>query len=307
MEIITSLEQLHKFSAPCVVALGTFDGLHRGHLDVIETARDKAHECNSQLAVFTFSNHPFEWIRPGMVPPALITGAQKQELLQQLGVDVLVDIPFNQQVADLSPQEFLQRLQQLDYSCLVVGANFTYGCRGQGTVYTLAASAKAMGFELVVRELVSEGATVISSTAIRQLIAAGEVAKAADMLGRSYSISGTVAHGNERGRLLGYPTANIELEDAHVAVPLGGVYAVRVIVNGKSYHGMANIGYNPTFGDVAQPRLETNIFDFTGDLYGKQLTVQFVQRIRGEVKFAGIEQLKQQLAQDKNDCEAALR
>ena len=145
MEIITSLEQLHKFSAPCVVALGTFDGLHRGHLDVIETARDKAREGNSQLAVFTFSNHPFEWIRPGMVPPALITGAQKQELLQQLGVDVLVDIPFNQQVADLSPQEFLQRLQQLDYSCLVVGANFTYGCRGQGTVYTLAASAKAMG------------------------------------------------------------------------------------------------------------------------------------------------------------------
>ena len=275
MEIITSLEQLHKFSAPCVVALGTFDGLHRGHLDVIETAREKARECNSQLAVFTFSNHPFEWIRPGMVPPALITGAQKQELLQQLGVDVLVDIPFNQQVADLSPQEFLQRLQQLDYSCLVVGANFTYGCRGQGTVYTLAASAKAMGFELIVRELVSEGATVISSTAIRQLIAAGEVAEAAAMLGRSYSISGTVAHGNERGRLLGYPTANI--------------------------------GYNPTFGDVAQPRLETNIFDFTGDLYGKQLTVQFVQRIRGEVKFAGIEQLKQQLAQDKHDCEAALR
>ena len=166
MEIITSLEQLHKFSAPCVVALGTFDGLHRGHLDVIETAREKARECNSQLAVFTFSNHPFELDSvPGMVPSALITGAQKQELLQQLGVDVLVDIPFNQQVADLSPQEFLQRLQQLDYSCLVVGANFTYGCRGQGTVYTLAASANAMGFELIVRELVSEGATVISSTA----------------------------------------------------------------------------------------------------------------------------------------------
>ena len=307
MEIINSLEQLHKFSAPCVVALGTFDGLHRGHLDVIETARERARECNSKLAVFTFSNHPYEWIRPGMVPPALITGAQKQELLQQLGVDVLVDITFNQQVADLSPQEFLQRLQQLDYSCLVVGANFTYGCRGQGTVYTLAASAKAMGFELVVRELVSEGATVISSTAIRQLIAAGEVAEAADMLGRSYSISGMVAHGNERGRLLGYPTANIELEAANVAVPLGGVYAVRVIADGKSYHGMANIGYNPTFGDVAKPRLETNIFDFTGDLYGQQLTVQFVQRIRGEVKFAGIEQLKQQLAQDKHDCEAALR
>ncbi|WP_293837735.1 riboflavin biosynthesis protein RibF [uncultured Phascolarctobacterium sp.] len=302
MEIITSLEQLHSFAAPCVVALGTFDGLHRGHLDVIGTAKQEAEHTGAKLAVFTFSNHPLEWINPAHVPVALVTPAVKLQLLENLGVDVLIDIPFNQLVADLLPQQFLERLSALNYSCLVVGENFTYGQRGVGNVYTLAASAQAMGFKLIVRKLVSNNGTIVSSTEIRRLITAGEVQQAAKMLGRSYSISGIVAHGNERGRLLGYPTANLELVDAHVAIPLGGVYAVRAYVDGGVYGGMANIGKNPTFGDVEKPRLETNIFGFSGDIYGKTLTIEFVQRIRGEVRFAGIDALKAQLAQDKLDC-----
>lgn len=302
MEIITSLEQLHSFAAPCVVALGTFDGLHRGHLDVIGTAKQEAEHTGAKLAVFTFSNHPLEWINPAHVPVALVTPAVKLQLLESLGVDVLIDIPFNQLVADLLPQQFLERLRALNYSCLVVGENFTYGQRGVGNVYTLAASAQALGFKLIVRKLVSNNGTIISSTEIRRLITAGEVQQAAKMLGRSYSISGIVAHGNERGRLLGYPTANLELVDAHVAIPLGGVYAVRAYVDGGVYGGMANIGKNPTFGDVEKPRLETNIFGFSGDIYGKTLTIEFVQRIRGEVKFTGIDALKEQLAQDKLDC-----
>lgn len=302
MEIITSLEQLHSFAAPCVVALGTFDGLHRGHLDVIGTAKQEAEHTGAKLAVFTFSNHPLEWINPAHVPVALVTPAVKLQLLESLGVDVLIDIPFNQLVADLLPQQFLERLRALNYSCLVVGENFTYGQRGMGNVYTLAASAQALGFKLIVRKLVSNNGTIISSTEIRRLITAGEVQQAAKMLGRSYSISGIVAHGNERGRLLGYPTANLELVDAHVAIPLGGVYAVRAYVDGGVYGGMANIGKNPTFGDVEKPRLETNFFGFSGDIYGKTLTIEFVQRIRGEVKFTGIDALKAQLAQDKLDC-----
>lgn len=302
MEIITSLEQLHSFAAPCVVALGTFDGLHRGHLDVIGTAKQEAEHTGAKLAVFTFSNHPLEWINPAHVPVALVTPAVKLQLLESLGVDVLIDIPFNQLVADLLPQQFLERLRALNYSCLVVGENFTYGQRGMGNVYTLAASAQALGFKLIVRKLISNNGTIISSTEIRRLITAGEVQQAAKMLGRSYSISGIVAHGNERGRLLGYPTANLELVDAHVAIPLGGVYAVRAYVDGGVYGGMANIGKNPTFGDVEKPRLETNIFGFSGDIYGKTLTIEFVQRIRGEVKFACIDALKAQLAQDKLDC-----
>lgn len=302
MEIITALGQLHKFDVPCVVALGTFDGLHRGHVDVIRTAREQALKTGGKLAVFTFSNHPYACFRPDKVPPALITPQQKQELLRDLGVNVLVDIPFDMSVARLEPEQFLQRLQVLGYSCLVVGSNFTYGIRGEGTVATLKESAAKLGFTLLVRSLVSDGAMVISSTAIRRLIAGGDIVEANRMLGRSYSISGTVAHGNERGRLLGYPTANLELEDSRLAVPLGGVYVVRVLLGGKVYGGMANIGKNPTFGDVEKPRLETHIFDFAGDIYGRQLTVQFVQRVRGEVKFTSLDALKAQLAQDKAAC-----
>ena len=307
MDVITSLKQLHKYDRPCVVALGTFDGLHRGHMDVIRTAWAEAHRTGALLAVFTFSNHPYACFRPDKVPPALITPAQKQSLLRDLGVDVLVDVPFDVSVARIAPEAFLEQLQALGYSCLVVGNNFTYGLRGAGTVETLAASAQRLGFKLVVRQLVSDGATVISSTAIRRLIAEGDVEEAAAMLGRRYSLSGIVAHGNERGRLLGFPTANVELAESKLAVPLGGVYAVQVHVNRQRFGGMANIGKNPTFGDVAQPRLETHIFDFSGDIYDQPISIDFVARVRGEVKFASIEQLRNQLASDKQKCQELLQ
>ena len=302
MDVITSLKQLHKYDRPCVVALGTFDGLHRGHMDVIRTAWEEAHRTDALLAVFTFSNHPFACFRPDRVPPALITPAQKQALLRDLGVDVLVDVPFDLIVARIAPEAFLEQLQVLGYSCLVVGNNFTYGLRGAGTVDTLAASAQRLGFKLMVRQLVSDGATIISSTAIRRLIAEGDVQEAAHMLGRSYSLTGAVASGNQRGRLLGFPTANLELADYNQAIPLAGVYAVQVLHSGQRYGGMANIGTNPTFGDVAKPRLETHIFDFNENIYGQEITVQFIARIRGEVKFSSIEALTNQLAQDKMAC-----
>lgn len=307
MDVITSLKQLHKYDRPCVVALGTFDGLHRGHMDVIRTAWEEAHRTDALLAVFTFSNHPFACFRPDRVPPALITPAQKQALLRDLGVDVLVDVPFDLSVARIAPEAFLEQLQVLGYSCLVVGNNFTYGLRSAGTVDTLAASAQRLGFKLMVRQLVSDGATIISSTAIRRLIAEGDVQEAAHMLGRSYSLTGAVASGNQRGRLLGFPTANLELADYNQAIPLAGVYAVQVLHSGQRYGGMANIGTNPTFGDVAKPRLETHIFDFNENIYGQEITVQFIARIRGEVKFSSIEALTNQLAQDKMACKRSLQ
>ena len=307
MDVITSLEQLHKYNRPCVVALGTFDGLHRGHMDVIRTAWKEAHRTGALLAVFTFSNHPFACFRPDKVPPALITAAQKHQLLQDLGVDVLVDIPFNMSVARLTPEDFLQKLNGLGYSCLVVGNNFTYGIRGEGTVATLRESAQRFGFKLLVRELVSDASMVISSTDIRRLIAEGDVEEAAAMLGRLYSLSGIVAHGNERGRLLGFPTANLELVDTKQAIPLGGVYAVQVLVQGQRYGGMANIGKNPTFGDVAKPRLETHIFGFSGDIYDQPISIEFVARVRGEVKFSSLDQLRSQLEHDQQTCQALLK
>ncbi len=308
MEIITGLAQLHTYDVPCVVALGTFDGVHRGHVDVILAAKKEAERTGAKLAVFTFSNHPYACFRPNQVPPALITTEQKIELMKGLGVDVLVDVPFDMSIARLNPEQFLERLQALGYSCLVVGNNFTYGLRGSGNVETLAASARKYGFKLLVRELVSNGQIVISSTEIRGLIAVGKVEEANAMLGRTYELSGTVAHGNERGRLLNFRTANLELVGSKLTVPLVGVYAVRVYIEGddKTYGGMANIGKNPTFGDVADIRLETHIFDFAEDIYGKHISIAFVKRIRGEVKFAGMEALRAQLEKDKENCRQAL-
>lgn len=307
MEIITALEQLHRVKGPCVIALGTFDGLHLGHQDVILAAREQARATSAKLAVFTFSNHPLSLIRPEAVPVSLISPEKKLELLEELGVDILIDIPFNKELAQLTPDEFLAKLQSIDYSCLTVGENFTYGIYGRGTCTTMAESAKAMGFKLIVRPLVSYNGTVISSTAIRQLISNGLMDEAARMLGRSYCLSGIVAHGNERGRLLGYPTANIELEDYNVAAPKGGVYMVQVILDSNTYYGMANIGKNPTFGDVERLRLEVNIFDFNGDIYGKEMTVIFKEYVRGEVRFSSIDALKSQLAADKEQCMALMQ
>lgn len=306
MELISSLAQLHKVQVPCVIALGTFDGLHLGHQDVIKRARDYAAAHGLRLAVFTFSNHPMTLIDPQCVPVALITQEQKLRYFQKLGVDLLVNVPFDRKLAKLSPEEFLAQLEQLDFRCLVVGENFSFGYHGVGNQQTLADYAAAKGCDLLVCRLVSIGQRVISSTTIRQLIMAGKVMEVQQLLGRPYSLTGIVSKGNQRGNLLGFPTANIELQAAKVAVPLVGVYAVQAFVDEHSYQGMGNIGNNPTFGDVEQARLEVNIFDYSGNLYGRELTVAFCQRVRGEVKFQGIEQLVAQLEQDKLACRRIL-
>lgn len=302
MKIINSLKQLHTFTEPCVIALGTFDGLHLGHKDVIGSAKEYAAKQGEKLAVFTFSNHPLSLIKPELVPVALLTQEQKHACFENLGVDLLLDIPFDEALANLSPQEFLQKLSILNFSCLVVGENFSFGKKGAGNIQTLTDFTQAHGCKLIVRPLVSDNEIVISSTAIRHLVAAGEVAKARYMLGRAYSLSGTVVYGNQRGNTIGFPTANLALEATKIAVPDGGVYAVKVYIDGKCYKGMGNIGKNPTFGDVEEARLEVNIFDFSGNLYGKEITVAFYKRIRGEVKFSGVDELVEQLKKDKETC-----
>lgn len=307
MLVVNALGQVHKLKKQCVVALGTFDGLHLGHQDVILAAKKEAEERNVLLTVFTFSNHPLELIRPEFAPVRLLSKEQKYELLASYGVDVLLDLPFNWELARLSPSDFIEKLLLLDVSGVVVGENFTYGAEGAGNCDTLARAAQEQGFSLDVRPLVQRDGVVISSTVIRQLLAEGKVAAASELLGRPYALTGTVSHGNERGRLLGFPTANIELCEAGVAYPPEGVYAVKALVDGKEYKGMANIGKNPTFGDVAELRLETHLFDFAKDIYGQQLTVLFIANLRKQVKFASIDELKAQLEQDKQSCRILLQ
>lgn len=300
MEIITSLDAELKNKYPAtVIALGTFDGLHLGHTDVINTAKDYAERSGLKLAVFTFSNHPLALIRPDLVPVRIISAEEKIKLLESFGVDYLINIPFTEDFAALSPDEFLEKLACFNYRCLVVGENFTYGFLSSGKTETLERSGRKNGFDVIVRPLVKMNGNVVSSTGIRNLIQAGHIEYANRMLGRAYSITGTIVHGEQRGRKLGFPTANIELLHGEMAVPAPGVYAVTASIEGSIYEGMGNIGNNPTFNDVEHARLEVNLFNCSGDLYGKTMSVQFHKYIRAEKKFSGVEELCRQIEEDK--------
>lgn len=300
MEIITSLDAELKNKYPAtVIALGTFDGLHLGHTDVINTAKDYAERSGLKLAVFTFSNHPLALIRPDLVPVRIISAEEKIKLLESFGVDYLINIPFTEDFAALSPDEFLDRLACFNYRCLVVGENFTYGFLGSGKTETLERSGRKNGFDVIVRPLVKMNGNVVSSTGIRNLIQAGHIEYANRMLGRAYAITGTIVYGEQRGRKLGFPTANIELLHGEMAVPAPGVYAVTASIEGSIYEGMGNIGNNPTFNDVEHARLEVNLFNCSGDLYGKTMSVQFHKYIRAEKKFSGVEELCRQIEEDK--------
>ena len=300
MEIITSLDAELKNKYPAtVIALGTFDGLHLGHTDVINTAKDYAERSGLKLAVFTFSNHPLALIRPDLVPVRIISAEEKIKLLESFGVDYLINIPFTEDFAALSPDEFLDRLDCFNYRCLVVGENFTYGFLGSGKTETLERSGRKNGFDVIVRPLVKMNGNVVSSTGIRNLIQAGHIEYANRMLGRAYAITGKIVHGEQRGRKLGFPTANIELLHGEMAVPAPGVYAVTASIEGSIYEGMGNIGNNPTFNDVEHARLEVNLFNCSGDLYGKTMSVQFHKYIRAEKKFSGVEELCRQIEEDK--------
>lgn len=300
MEIITSLDAELKNKYPAtVIALGTFDGLHLGHTDVINTAKDYAERSGLKLAVFTFSNHPLALIRPDLVPVRIISAEEKIKLLESFGVDYLINIPFTEDFAALSPDEFLEKLACFNYRCLVVGENFTYGFLGSGKTETLERSGRKNGFDVIVRPLVKINGNVVSSTGIRNLIQAGHIEYANRMLGRAYSITGKIVHGEQRGRKLGFPTANIELLHGEMAVPAPGVYAVTASIEGSIYEGMGNIGNNPTFNDVEHARLEVNLFNCSGDLYGKTMSVQFHKYIRAEKKFSGVEELCRQIEEDK--------
>ncbi len=300
MEIITSLDAELKNKYPAtVIALGTFDGLHLGHTDVINTAKDYAERSGLKLAVFTFSNHPLALIRPDLVPVRIISAEEKIKLLESFGVDYLINIPFTEDFAALSPDEFLDRLACFNYRCLVVGENFTYGFLGSGKTETLERSGRKNGFDVIVRPLVKMNGNVVSSTGIRNLIQAGHIEYANRMLGRAYAITGKIVHGEQRGRKFGFPTANIELLHGEMAVPAPGVYAVTASIEGSIFEGMGNIGNNPTFNDVEHVRLEVNLFNCSGDLYGKTMSVQFHKYIRAEKKFSGVEELCRQIEEDK--------
>lgn len=303
MKIINSLQTIQA-DKPCVLALGTFDGLHRGHMDVIRTAKAYAQKLNLQTAVFTFSNHPYACINPNRIPVALLSESEKQAMLAKEGIDILLDIPFDEQLAALTQDDFLKLLQPLQSKCMVVGENFSYGYEGNGNTDSLRLAGVNYGFDVIIRPLLTEAGNVISSTAIRNLIQAGNLNYANKMLGRTYAVTSYVQHGFARGKTLGFPTANLYFNRLLVALPPAGVYAVTVTLkSGEKYIGMANLGVNPTFIDVTREVLETFILNFAADIYDQQITIGFKKFIRPEKKFSNVDALIKQIHNDREQVE----
>jgi riboflavin kinase / FMN adenylyltransferase len=287
---------------PSVVVIGNFDGVHRGHQAVLRQARALADARGLRCVVLTFDPHPTEVLGRGS-PPQLTTLATRIELLRSYGAsDVRVE-PFTTELASWSPAQFANDLLagRLQTRVVVVGENFRFGHKRAGDFETLRELGAACGFEAVAAEVAGDEEGPFSSTRVRDAVAAGDVDRAAHVLGRPHSLRGVVEHGDARGRTIGFPTAN--LGEVKEMLPAHGVYAMRL--SGTSQGGVMNIGVRPTVGGMSL-RIEAHLFDFEGDLYGKELRVDLITRLRGEQKFAGMDELRAQIARDAEAARKAL-
>jgi len=291
----------------CVVTIGVFDGIHRGHQSIIAEAVRLAGERGVPSVLLTFVPHPSEVVRPGSHPPVLTSIVRRAELVEQLGIDVFCPLPFTLEFSRMAPDEFVHHalVERLHASAVVVGANFRFGHKAAGDVALLEQLGRTFGFTAHGIPLLTEGDTPLSATYVRSCVQAGDVATAAQVLGRPHRVDGVVERGDQRGRELGFPTANLRT-DQWAAVPADGVYAGRVVRLdewGRTQPGpplgvaAISVGTNPTF-EVRQRRVEAYVLDFSGDLYGATVGVEFVERLRGMEKFASVDELIRQMHAD---------
>jgi len=282
----------------CVATIGVFDGVHLGHQRIIGRAVDVASAKDVPSVVLTFDPHPMEIIRPGSHPALLTSTRYKGELLEALGVDVMCVLPFTPAFRQLSAQEFVHEVlvERLHVSGVVIGENFRYGEKGAGDVAALTASGRRFGFTVEGVALQGSEDTTYSSTYVRSLIDAGEVDQAAVVLGREHRVDGVVVRGDQRGREIGYPTANLSLLP-WTAVPADGIYAGHLVRGTELLPAAISIGTNPTFAG-RERRVEAFILDFDGDLYGERVGLSFSARLRPMVRFATVEGLVAQMDQD---------
>ena len=305
MRILRDMAFVDPADRGAAAAIGNFDGVHLGHRSVIDLTRQIATETGAPLGVMTFEPHPREFFAPDAPPFRLMNAEARAQRLEKLGVDRLYEVPFNATLAALTPEAFAGEIlhRQLGLSHVVVGHDFRFGKDRAGDVAALAEFGQRFGFGVTVAELVEGRDGAISSTAIRAALTEGRPRDAAAMLGHLHRIAGEVIRGDQRGRELGYPTANMSIAGLHP--PRFGVYAVRVDVTtgphmGR-YNGAASIGTRPMFGENL-PNCETFLFDFKGDLYGAHLSVALVEFLRPELKMSSVEAL---VAQMEKDCELA--
>jgi len=289
---------------PSIITIGAYDGVHRGHQAVIAQVRALAESMGCQSVVVTFDRHPASVVRPESAPKLLTDMEQKLELLAATGVDATCVVRFDEQKAQMTADQFAREIliDGLGTKAIVVGEDFHFGYRRQGNVQMLRALGSELGFRVEPVKLIARPDGVeepVSSTAIRRALAGGQVETAAQLLGRPFEIRGEVVHGDQRGRTIGFPTANIAVPQA-MCLPADGVYAGRYIDEQSRTHMCAvNLGRRPTFVERSDHSLlEAHLLDFTGDLYGQRARVTFEKFLRSERKFDGLESLRTQLADD---------
>jgi riboflavin kinase/FMN adenylyltransferase len=305
MRIFTDWRNIPEDARGATVALGNFDGIHLGHASLIRAAH--AARPDVPLAVLTFEPHPREVFRPDDPPFRLTLSAERADALAALGVDLLYELPFNHEFSLMTADDFVGKVlhQGVGARHLVSGLDFAFGHRRGGDASFLAPRAEAFGMGLTLVPLVTDAQGPISSTRIRRALQDGYPERATAELGRPWAIRGIVSHGDKRGRTIGFPTANVPL-GRHLE-PARGVYAVTTrLADGSTLKGVANIGRRPTVNAGTESRLEVNLFDFSGDIYGTDITVALHTYIRSEIKFAGLDELKAQIASDAAEAKRLL-
>ncbi|HYF95508.1 MAG TPA: bifunctional riboflavin kinase/FAD synthetase [Symbiobacteriaceae bacterium] len=318
MELYSSAGAIPQRGTGNLVAIGKWDGVHLGHQAIISQLVEEARQAGGQSVVMGFHPHPMAVLRPDAAPAMIQTLDERAESLAAMGVDVHLAIPFNHEFANMSPEEFVCTvlLRDLKARKVIVGFNFTFGRGGLGTAEMLKSLCMPHNLQVEVMAPVREDGESVSSTEVRLYVAAGNMERVAGLLGRPFSLTGVVEHGDQRGRTLGYPTANMRLAPGR-QLPAPGVYVCQVTVlsepspcgegerpctvsprSGPRFGGMLNLGWRPTF-QGKDLRCEAHLLDFQGDLYGRELRVDFLRRLRGEQSFQGTEALVRQLKADE--------
>lgn len=305
MKIIRNLSHIGKLKNP-VVTIGNFDGVHMGHRQIFRQLRQATAEIDGVSVVITFAPHPLKVVPSSKKLRLINTYEEKEMLIEASGVDYLLIIPFTQEFAALSAMEFVRDIlvRTIGIKKLIIGYDYAFGRNREGNIGFLRQLGKEYGFAVEVLEPIWDGKTLFSSTNIRKMVEEGNVKDVVRLLGRQFSIGGKVIHGHSRGKLLGFPTANLQTDSE--LIPKCGVYAVKVKIDGKIYDGACNIGPNPTFGDEAIS-IEAFIFDFEGDLYGRNLLIFFIERVRDERKFPDSCALQKAIEADVAQCREVLR
>jgi len=304
MQVVDDLSRVH-LSQETVLTIGAFDGVHRGHQALIAAIIDRARASGRLSAVLTFHPHPAVVLAPERAPRYLTTPGEKAALLERLGVDILVLYPFSPEVAGTPADAFVATISRaLNLRELWVGPDFALGHNREGNIARLGELGRQFGYDLHLVQPVFDGEQVISSSRIRSLLYQGHVAEAAKLLGRYPSLSGEVVTGARRGHNLGFPTANLEVRPER-AVPADGIYAVLAVLGGERYPAVANVGVRPTF-ESGERLVETYIFDFDQDIYGCDLVVEFVARLRDELRFANVGELVAQVGRDSDAARRVL-